>query len=110
VTNRRFFRRQEVTPERRNSELSAIAGVQRVMALTNKKGEAMNSTKKLALVVLAMTSLSGCATTRTEMPAAESAAPAAPHATQYSRPAASYGSMGGYRYRRVTTVTLVSSS
>jgi hypothetical protein len=79
------------------------------MALTNKKGEAMNSTKKLVLAILAIAGLSGCATTRTETSVADGAAPA-PQATQYSRPAASYGSMGGYRYRRLTTVTLVSSS
>jgi hypothetical protein len=66
----------------------------------------MNKSKKLALVILATAALSGCATTRTDQPAAaEAAAPA-----QVSRPAASYGSMGGYRYRRLIAVTIVSSS
>lgn len=66
----------------------------------------MNSSKQLALVILATAALSGCATTRTDQAAApEAAAPA-----HVSKPAASYGSMGGYRYRRLTTVTIVSSS
>ena len=66
----------------------------------------MNNSKKLALVIVATAALSGCATTRTDQPAATGAA--AP--TQVSKPAASYGSMGGYRYRRLITVTIVSSS
>jgi len=64
----------------------------------------MNSTKKLALVILAIAGLSGCATTRTDLAATE----AAP--VQVSRPAQSYGSMGGYRYRRFIAVTIVPAS
>ena len=65
----------------------------------------MNSSKQLALVILATAALSGCATTRTDLAATEAAAPA-----QVSKPATSYGSMGGYRYRRLIAVTIVSSS
>jgi hypothetical protein len=66
----------------------------------------MNSSKQFALVILATAALSGCATTRTDpAAAAEAAAPA-----QVSKPAVSYGSMGGYRYRRLIAVTIVSSS
>ena len=65
----------------------------------------MNNTKKLALVILAIAGLSGCATTRTDLAATEAAAP-----VQVSRPAQSYGSMGGYRYRRFIAVTIVPAS
>jgi uncharacterized protein YceK len=69
----------------------------------------MNSSKQLALVILATTALSGCATTRTDLAATEAAA-VVPAAAQVSKPAPSYGSMGGYRYRRLIAVTIVSSS
>ncbi len=59
-------------------------------------------TKKLAVAVLAVAALSGCATTRTadlrDTPAA------APAAAKVSMPMRSYGSLGGYRYRRFAAV------
>ena len=58
-----------------------------------------NKTKQLAFVILTVAGLSGCATTRTV-----DLAGAAP-AEQVSRPAQSYGSMGGYRYRRFVVVS-----
>jgi uncharacterized protein YceK len=70
------------------------------------KGAVMNNTKKLVLVLLAAAGMSGCATARTDLAASEAAAPAA---AQVSRPAASYGSMGGYRYRRLVAVNVRSS-
>jgi hypothetical protein len=70
----------------------------------------MNKSKKLAFAVLATAALSGCATVRNDPAATAATDAAAPAQAQVSRPAASYGSMGGYRYRRLTTVTLVSSS
>jgi uncharacterized protein YceK len=66
----------------------------------------MDHGKKIAFVILAIAGLSGCATTRSEVAAADAVAPA----TQVSRPVQSYGSMGGYRYRRFVTVTVASSS
>jgi uncharacterized protein YceK len=76
------------------------------MTIQNKKGDVMNHGKTLALVILATAGLSGCATTRSEIAAADAVAPT----TQVSRPVQSYGSMGGYRYRRFVTVTIASSS
>ena len=67
----------------------------------------MNRNKMLALAVLAVAALSGCATARSDLAATEAAAPAT---VQVSRPAASYGSMGGYRYRRLVTVRIAASS
>jgi len=67
----------------------------------------MNNTRKLMLVLLAAAGMSGCATTRGDLAAAETAATAA---TQVSRPTASYGSMGGYRYRRLVAVRIESST
>jgi len=67
----------------------------------------MNNTRKLALAVFAAAALQGCATARTDLAAAETAAPAT---VQVSRPAASYGSMGGYRYRRLVTVKIAATS
>ncbi|MGH8766464.1 MAG: hypothetical protein ACRET8_12180 [Burkholderiales bacterium] len=63
-----------------------------------------NKTKKLLFAVLAVAGMSGCASTqfaeRASMPAAASPAAAA---VPVSRPS-SYGSLGGYRYRRFTSV------
>ena len=67
----------------------------------------MNKMKKLAVAVLAVAGLSGCATTRNADLAGADAAPAKEH--QVSRPANSYGSMGGYRYRRFVAIDLRSS-
>ena len=61
----------------------------------------MNKTKKLAVAILAVAGfagLSGCATTQKV-----DVAGAAPE--QVSRPMPSYGSMGGYRYRRFVAVS-----
>jgi uncharacterized protein YceK len=69
----------------------------------------MNNSKKLVLVILATAALSGCATTRTDLAATEAAA-VVPASAQVSRPAPSYGNMGGYRYRRFVTATAGSSS
>ncbi len=63
----------------------------------------MNKMKKLSFAVLAVAALSGCATTRTADFAA-SATSAMP-VEQVSKPAPSYGSMGGYRYRRFVAVS-----
>jgi len=67
----------------------------------------MNNSRQLALAALALAALSGCATTGTDLAANEAAAPAA---VAVSRPAPSYGTMGGYRYRRLVRVTIVSAS
>ena len=71
----------------------------------------MNKMKKLAFAVLAVTGMSGCANT----PSAgldgrdEAKAPAAQAAgRKVSRALPSYGSMGGYRYRRFAAVAAAS--
>ncbi len=68
----------------------------------------MNKMKKLAVAVLAAAGLSGCATTRTAEPVKSFAEPAAEQ-QQVSRPTRSYGSLGGYRYRRFVTVSVSAS-
>src|SRR5258707_1079760 len=84
---------------------SAGAGVQSVMAI--QQGAVMNHLKKLTVAVLAVASLSGCATApMADQPTAD-AAPAA--GQQVSRPLPSYGKMGGYRFRRFVSVTIASS-
>jgi hypothetical protein len=81
--------------------------------MTKHEGAVMNSSRKFAVAVLAVAGLSGCASTGS-MDAAQQdalrgdAAPAAVQ-QQVSRPAQSYGSMGGYRYRRLVAVNLRSS-
>jgi hypothetical protein len=75
------------------------------MTITRKKEPVMNRTTKLALAALAAAFLSGCATTQTHDGARTDAA--APMEKQVSRPAA-YGSMGGYRYRRLVSITITS--
>lgn len=67
----------------------------------------MNNIKKLAVAVLAVAGLSGCATTRTADLARTEVAPATEQ--QVSRPTRSYGSLGGYRYRRFVAVTISAS-
>jgi hypothetical protein len=65
----------------------------------------MNKTKKVAFVILAVAGfagLAGCATTQKM-----DIAGAAPE--QVSRPMPSYGSMGGYRYRRFVAVSASAS-
>lgn len=63
----------------------------------------MNTGKKLLVAVLAVAGLSGCASTRYAEQGSAAAAPKAPAVEPVSRPA-SYGSLGGYRYRRFTAV------
>jgi len=62
----------------------------------------MNKMKKMTFAVLAVAALSGCATTRTADTAAAGAVPM----ELVSKPAPSYGSMGGYRYRRFVAVAI----
>lgn len=65
----------------------------------------MNRTlKKLAVAALAIAGLAGCATTQTVSRSAPDGAQAAER--QVSRPLRSYGSLGGYRYRRFVAVTV----
>ena len=68
----------------------------------------MNNIKKLAVAVLAVAGLAGCASTRISDLAGIDRLPASKQ-QQVSRPAQSYGSMGGYRYRRLVSVSSASS-
>jgi hypothetical protein len=73
-----------------------------------RQGAIMNkSLKKLAVAALAVAGLAGCATTQT----AGHSGPDGAQATerQVSRPLRSYGSLGGYRYRRFAAVTVKES-
>jgi len=64
-----------------------------------------NRMKWLAAAVFAVAGLSGCATTRVAgEPGAEAVAIAAAQ-PQVIRPLPSYGSRGGYRYRRFVAVS-----
>jgi len=63
----------------------------------------MNRTKMLVVAVLAVAGLSGCVTL--DAPRSD----AAQAAKQVSRPLPSYGSLGGYRYRRFAAVNPQSS-
>jgi len=58
----------------------------------------MNRMKKLAVAVLAAAAVSGCANTPAADRAQSEAAPAAEKRVLKALP--SYGSLGGYRYRR----------
>lgn len=65
----------------------------------------MNKTKKLALAALAVAALSGC----TSMQVSQLARPDAPvqaEEVKVLRPLQSYGTMGGYRYRRFAAVAV----
>ena len=69
----------------------------------------MNNTKKLAVALLAVAGLSGCASTRIaemaqgqEMRGQENQAPQ----KTVSRALPSYGSFGGYRYRRFASAAV----
>jgi len=66
----------------------------------------MDKMKKLAFAVLAAGAMSGCASTRTAELAGVDAVPAPDR--QVIRPLQSYGTMGGYRYRRFAVVTVTS--
>lgn len=68
----------------------------------------MNYSKRIAAAAIAVAALSGCASTRVVDLASTEAAPAAAP-REVSRPAPSYGSLGGYRYRRLVKVTVTSS-
>ena len=69
----------------------------------------MKHAKTLAVAILAVAGFSGCASTRVAELAGAEAAPAAVESHEVSRPAPSYGSRGGYRYRRLVKVTIASS-
>lgn len=62
----------------------------------------MTRMKKLAVAVLAVAGLSGCATNQVAGGSRPDAAPVAEQQVLRSLP--SYGSMGGYRYRRFAAV------
>lgn len=68
----------------------------------------MSTSKKIAVAAIAVAALSGCASTRVAELASTEAVPAAA-TREVSRPAPSYGSLGGYRYRRLVKVTISSS-
>ncbi len=63
----------------------------------------MNNMKKLAVALLAVAGLAGCASTQVAELARHDPAPGVEQ-QQVSRPTQSYGNMGGYRYRRFATV------
>lgn len=76
----------------------------------------MDPRKKIVLGMLALAALSGCATGGAG-PRPDDASVAPAHATDADaeprtvlRPAASYGSMGGYRYRRFVVVNVAHST
>ena len=65
----------------------------------------MNKMKKLAVAVFAVAALSGCASTKlAELAQPDRPVVAEPQQAAVSRPTQSYGSMGGYRYRRFAAV------
>ena len=66
----------------------------------------MKKMNKLAVAVFAVLGLSGCASMQVAGPAGMDAAPATVAEVQVLRPTQSYGSMGGYRYRRFAVTTL----
>jgi outer membrane biogenesis lipoprotein LolB len=66
----------------------------------------MDKRKKLAFAVLAACAMSGCAGMRTAEPAGADAAPALAAEHQVIRPLQSYGTLGGYRYRRFAAVAV----
>ena len=70
----------------------------------------MNSKlKKLAVAVFAVADLTGCATTQVAGTAGADAVPAPAAERMVSRPMPSYGTMGGYRYRRFVAVAASAS-
>lgn len=68
-----------------------------------------NALRTAALALLAAAALGGCATARTAAPE-ETASAAAAEDRAVLRPAPSYGSMGGYRYRRFVIVHVARAS
>jgi hypothetical protein len=68
----------------------------------------MNKMKKLAFAALAVVGMSGCASTQIAELAAADAVRVPVAEPQVIRPLQSYGSMGGYRYRRFAAVAAAS--
>lgn len=68
----------------------------------------MKKMKMLAVSVFAVVGFSGCASTQIADLARVNAAPAPVAEPQVLRPLQSYGSMGGYRYRRFAAVAAAS--
>ena len=64
----------------------------------------MNKTKKLAFAVIAVIGMSGCASTKIAELAGANAPLTNVVEPQVLRPMQSYGTMGGYRYRRFAAV------
>lgn len=64
----------------------------------------MEKMKKLAFAVFAIIGISGCASTQVADLARPDAAPAQVADQKVIRALPSYGSMGGYRYRRFAAV------
>ncbi len=64
----------------------------------------MNKMKKLAVAVLAVAGLSGCASTQVAEQAGAGAAQPPVAEKKVLRALPSYGKFGGYRYRRFTVV------
>ena len=62
----------------------------------------MNKMKKVAFAVLVVCGMSGFANLRTVDLAGADAVPTVAAESQVMRPLQSYGTMGGYRYRRFT--------
>ncbi|MEK6244977.1 MAG: hypothetical protein AABM33_10810 [Pseudomonadota bacterium] len=68
----------------------------------------MKKMKMLAVSVFAVVGFSGCASTQIADLARVDAAPAQAAEQKVSRALPSYGSMGGYRYRRFAAVAAAS--
>ena len=68
----------------------------------------MNKNSKWLLAVLAVCGMSGCASMRTAELSGADAIPAMAADLQVIRPLQSYGTMGGYRYRRFAAVSAAS--
>jgi uncharacterized protein YceK len=65
----------------------------------------MNKMKKLAVLVFAVAGFSGCASTQVSSMARPDAPQARAAEPQVMRPMQSYGSLGGYRYRRFASAS-----
>jgi hypothetical protein len=101
VTDLRFAGRELVTVAAKYSDAPPCEAYKRLM--TFHQGVAMdrsNRTKKLAISLIAAAGLSGCATMQDANVNPESAPVAATEAGKVLRPLPSYGTYGGYRYRR----------
>lgn len=66
--------------------------------------------RKISLALLAAAALSGCATVTAPAPQDATASATTPESHAVLRPAPSYGSMGGYRYRRFVIVNVPRAS